>query len=62
MEKSFVVVSEGNYTGLEHVYGPYTEDEANEVLSRMLEAQTSTTTKSIRKHDPVADVIFCPKV
>lgn len=62
MDKSFVVVSEGNYTGLEFVYGPYTEDEANDVLNRMNEGQTMHTTKSIRKHDPIADVIFHPKV
>jgi hypothetical protein len=47
---------------MEFVYGPYTEDEANVVLARMESGQTMHTTKSIRKHDPVVDVIFCPKV
>jgi hypothetical protein len=62
MDKEFVVVIEGNYTGMEFVYGPYTEQEANKVLSRMESGQTMHTTKSIRKHNPAADVIFCPKV
>jgi hypothetical protein len=61
MSELWVVVSKGNYTGMEHLYGPYTKEDANAVLKRMIEGQTQHTTKSIRRHR-AGDKILNPKV
>lgn len=61
MSELWVVVSVGNYTGLEHVYGPYTKEDAQGVYDRMMSGQTMHTTKSMRKHR-TDDRIICPKM